>query len=87
MNSPAELLTMRAKSQVPDVAESTSWMFAFVTSRTCWIILLTLLEFIVVCLLVFLLLLVSREDGDHVDENGEAELVILERSIKVSCCR
>ena len=71
----------------PDVAESTLWMSAFVTSRTCWILLLTLLEFIAVCLLVFLLLLVSREDGDQVDKNGEAGLVILERSIKVSCCR
>ena len=82
MNSLAELLKMRARGQAPDVAESASEMFAFMTPRT-----IAPLEFFIVCLFVFLLLLVSLEDEDHVDENGEAELVILERSIKVSCCR
>ena len=62
-------------------------MFAFLTSRTGWILLLTLLEVIAVCLLVFLWLPVSQEDGDQVDKNGEAGLAILGRNIKVSCCR
>ena len=69
MNSLAELLKMRARGQAPDVAESASEMFAFMTPRT-----IAPLEFFIICLFVFLLLLVSLEDEDYVDENGEAEL-------------
>ena len=72
VNSLAELLETRAKGQVPDFAESTSEMFAFMTPQA-----IAPLEFFIFFLFVFLLLLLSLEDEDHLEEEGEAELVIL----------
>ena len=68
----AELLEARAMGHVPDFAESTSEMFSFMTPQAT-----APLEFFIFFLFVFLLLLLSLEDEDHLEEEGEARLVIL----------